>query len=157
MKDVGGIFNIAMTVADIERSVEFYRKIFGFEKVNDLHFTAYESGFFSECPDGPGLYNVPEGTECALVVMEQPGQPVSLEIFQFIPQKQAEKILWDRPGYTHIAFESPDFDGLIKRLEAENVEFCMRVGIREADSAKWVFIRDPDGNMIEILSAHKDA
>jgi catechol 2,3-dioxygenase-like lactoylglutathione lyase family enzyme len=157
MKDVGGIFNIALTVADIERSVEFYHKNFGFEKVIDLHFTAYESGFFSECPDGRGLYNVPEGTECALVVMEQSGQPVSLEIFQFIPQKPEERIPWDRPGYTHIAFESKDFDGLIARLKAAGVEFCMRVGIREADNAKWVFIRDPDGNMIEILSAHQDA
>ena len=126
---------------------------FGFEKIAELCFTAYEDGFFGETEDARDLYKVAPGTTCPLALLQQPGGGMVLELFRFTPQQAPVSLPWDRPGITHFAFETEHFDALYDRLRANGVEFCMRPGKRVADGLNWVFLKDPDGNMIEILGA----
>lgn len=156
MNDIGGINHIALTVRDIDRSVAFYESNFGFKKSAGMLFTAYVDGFFGESEDARELYGVPEGSVCHLAVMEPPSAGPNIELFQFVPQKPAESVPWDRTGITHFSFESGRFDALIRRLQGNGVKFCMHPGIRVADGLKWVFVRDPDGNMIEILGSNDE-
>ena len=151
MKDVGGVVHVGLTVSDLDRSVKFYSENFGLEKIAELCFTAYVDGFFGEAEDARELYKVAPGTTCPLVMMQRPDGGVVLELFRFTPQQEPQLIPWDRPGITHFAFETEHFDDLYKRLKANGVEFCMRPGVRLADGLNWVFLRDPDGNMIEVL------
>ena len=157
MNDVGSISHIALTVRDINRSTAFYERNFGFKRCAAMLFTAYVDGFFGESEDSPELYGVPEGSICHLTILAPPGIGPCIELFQFVPQKPSEAVLWDRPGMTHFSFESRRFDELIRRLQDNGVKFCMRPGTRLADGLKWIFIRDPDGNMIEILGSNEDA
>ena len=150
MKDVSEIKHVGMTVTDIPTMVEWYRTNFGFEVMFQTTFTAYKDGFFGEAEDSPKFYNVPEGTTCDIAMVQQPeGGPV-LEFFQFQANEEREFVPWVKPGLNHIAFDTNDFTHLYERLVANNCEFAMRPGLRLMDNAKWVFLRDPDGNMIEL-------
>ena len=151
MEDVGGIIHIAMTVRDLKSSVAFYETNFGFKKVADLCFTAYIDGFFGESEDARKLYGVEDGTICPVALLQLPEGGPMLELFQFTPQREKEFIPWDRAGITHFAFETKKFTRLYERLKNNKVEFCMRPGKRVADGLNWIFLRDVDGNMIEIL------
>lgn len=156
MNDLGEMVHVGVTVSDIERSKAFYSQNFGFEPLAEMSFTAYEDGFFADSEDAPELYKVEAGSTCPLALMAVPGKHMILELFQFTPQKPAETVPWDRPGITHFAFETEHFDELHARLKANGVNFIMRPGTRAADGLKWVFLRDPDGNMIELLGSNPD-
>lgn len=154
MKDVGDIIHMALTVSDLARSAEFYRKNFGFEKIAEMCFTAYKDGFFGDSEDARELYGVEDGSTCPLALLQRPGGGMVLELFQFTPQREPQVVPWDRVGITHFAFDTKHFDALYERLKANGVEFCMRPGKRAADGLNWVFMRDPDGNMIEVLGSN---
>jgi catechol 2,3-dioxygenase-like lactoylglutathione lyase family enzyme len=147
---VGVIDNVAITVSDIERSLKFYQENFGFEIYLRAEFTAYKDGFFAETPYARSLYQVPEGTKCPLVIMTNPDGGASLEMFQFTPQKAPERVPWDRVGITHFAFTTTRFTEVYNELKGKGVEFCMEPSVRESDQYKWAFMRDPDGNLIEL-------
>jgi lactoylglutathione lyase len=60
-----------------------------------------------------------------------------------VPEKHA--------GYTHIALEITDNESVEKQLLAQGIAITEKV---EFEGAKFFFIRDPDGNVIEF---HKPA
>lgn len=54
-------------------------------------------------------------------------------------------------GYTHVALEISDYSAIEKQLVDLGIAITERV---EYEGAKFLFIRDPDGNVIEL---HKPA
>jgi len=151
MADVGNMIHVALTVADLERSIEFYEKNFNYHRTPEILFTAYENGFFAESDDSREVYKVEEGSTCRVVFLESDTGSMSLELFQFDPLLTQEIAPWNRQGITHFSFETEHFTELYQRLLANGVEFMMRPGTRVADGLRWCFLRDPDGNMIELL------
>lgn len=151
MSDLGNLIHVAMTVSDMERSIEFYKKNFNFKLLDELLFTAYENGFFAESDDSRELYKVEEGSDCKVALLEEENGSMILELFQFRPLQPAQEVPWNRVGITHIAFSTDHFTELYERLVANGADFLMRPGTRVADGLHWVFLRDPDGNMIELL------
>ena len=154
MNDVGGIIHVALTVQDLDRSIDFYQKNFDMSVIARETFTAYQDGFFGDSEDAPTLYGVAPGSTCALALLQQPGDGMVLELFQFIPQKPSQTVPWDRAGITHFAFETTQFDALYRRLRENGADFCMRPGRRAADGLYLIFLRDPDGNLIELLGSN---
>lgn len=57
-----------------------------------------------------------------------------------------------RPSRRHIAFEVADFDRVITTLDRERVHVASGPGVRPHDGTRYVFVHDPDGNLIEITS-----
>ena len=57
---------------------------------------------------------------------------------------------YPRPSRRHIAFEVADFDRVITSLDRERVRVASGPGIRPHDGTRYVFVHDPDGNLIEI-------
>ena len=55
------------------------------------------------------------------------------------------------PDNVHNAFEVEDFDAAGKVLEAEGIT-KERSGVRN-DGQRFMFIRDPDGNLVELCTA----
>jgi catechol 2,3-dioxygenase-like lactoylglutathione lyase family enzyme len=147
---IGVIDSVAITVSDIERSIEWYSRNFGLEVYMRDKFTAYKDGFFGETPYAPSLYQVPEGTTCSIAILNNPDGGAAVEIFQFTPQKDAERVPWDRVGITHFGFTTNNFTELYNKLVANGVDFCMEPSVREFDQFKWAFMRDPDGNLVEL-------
>ncbi len=54
------------------------------------------------------------------------------------------------PSRRHIALEVSDFKRVIKSLDGEWVHVVGGPGIRPHDGNRFVFLQDPDGNLIEI-------
>lgn len=145
MGKIDTIAHIGITVHDLDRSVKFYCDNFGFTYLRGAHFTP---SFFAQ---NHSLYQLdPQTTQCHTAVLLAPDQHVQLELFRFSDHLPAERVPWNRNGITHFAVTTTDVLALADQLKQNGVEFCMEVGTRP-DGGHWVFVRDPDGNLIEVM------
>ena len=143
MKAIDAICHIGITVSDIDRSIDFYEKNFGFKL---LRKAGFEQSFFDAAPT---LYEGIKDTTCPIAMLASPCG-VLLELFQFIPQLGKEHVPWNRVGITHFALATDSVLGMCHRLRENGVTFCMEP-MQRPDGGYWVFLRDPDGNMIELM------
>jgi lactoylglutathione lyase len=124
---VRGLAHIGIRVHDLERSVRFYG-LLGFVKTKG--------------PIGPepvAILDHPSGLEINLVL----NAPLAQEpnVLMDVPEKHA--------GITHIALLCPDILAAQARLESEG--FPLSGGpIQFFPGARGIFVRDPDGNVIEL-------
>lgn len=114
-------------VLDEARSVEFYRAAFGLDTRDRLDFESF-----------------------TLIYMRSPENAFELELT--VNKGRTEPYnLGD--GYGHIAFSVDDLDGARARMEGAGLspgpvrELSMQGGF----SARFFFIKDPDGYSIEVL------
>jgi len=130
-------------VSDIDRSIDFYKKNFGFKV---LGRSVFDQAFFDAAPT---LYENIKDTSCPIVLMAAPCGVV-IELFQFIPQLDKEFVPWNRVGITHIALATDSVLDMCPQLRENGVTFCMEP-MQRPDGGYWVFLRDPDGNMVELM------
>jgi lactoylglutathione lyase len=124
---ITGIAHIGIRVHDLERSVQFY-ELLGFTK------TAGPIG-----PEPVAILDHPSGVEINLVL----NAPAAKEpnVLMDVPEKHA--------GITHVALLCPDILAAKAALEGHGIQLSggpVRFGPR----AQGVFVRDPDGNVIEL-------
>jgi len=126
MKEITGINHIGIRVANLEASREFYEKI-GFE--------------FIVGPVGPE----------PVAIMEHPSG-ININFILNAHTKEKENVLMDIPvkhtGYTHMALEILDLESVIAQLECKNITIT-EGPISLPDGATFIFVRDPDSNVIE--------
>jgi catechol 2,3-dioxygenase-like lactoylglutathione lyase family enzyme len=136
-----------VTVSDIDKTVEFYSKYFGFTKKMQIVFN---EDFIAA---KPSLYRQAKGVYSKMAMIESP-DGVSIELFEFVPQLPAELDIWNKPGYHHICLQVPDLNELYKVMAADGVKFFFEPDHMGPPTSKsfWVFLQDPDGNMIELQS-----
>ena len=93
------------------------------------------------------LYNC---VDCSLKLgfLRIPGGGV-IEIFEFSKTLPAEKVCWNKPGVTHLTLNVANTHKMYKRLKDKGVEFFSVP--QHSGGADWVFMKDPDGNLIEII------
>ena len=107
-------------VSDVERSADFYENIIGLQNLERPDF-----GF-------PGRwYDLRNGLQLHLLGTES------------LPNHESGNPKFDR----HIAINVPDVDVAAQELTAMNVTFERGSG---RGGAAQLFLRDPDGNMIEL-------
>ncbi|ROS05578.1 lactoylglutathione lyase [Sinobacterium caligoides] len=130
MKEITRINHIGIRVSDLETSREFYEKI-GFE--------------FIVGPVGPE----------PVAVMEHPSG-ININFILNANQADLENVLMDTPvkhtGYTHMALEITDIDSVKSQLESKNIPITGGP-ITLPDGATFIFVRDPDSNVIEFHKA----
>jgi lactoylglutathione lyase len=127
MKQITGINHVGLRVQSLEVARAYYEKL----------------GFvFIIGPIGPE----------PVAVMEHPSGVNINFILNASPDASADNILMDVPekhtGYTHIALEIDDLDAVLRQLADLDLPITERVDL--PDGAAFVFIRDPDGNVIEL-------
>lgn len=138
------LIHIGLTVKDFDRTAEFYRKHFGFELEFKIPFDA---AFFEskKC-----LYDLEYGN-CAYVGFLRSPNNMVIEIFEFKDEIDSEKPVWNRPGFHHICFWADDISKKCKELEEDGAELYFPPEPKNSQTdEKWVFLKDPDGNLIEI-------
>ncbi|MCL1830967.1 MAG: VOC family protein [Oscillospiraceae bacterium] len=138
------LVHIGITVTNINEFSAFYEKYFG--------FTLKRTGTFPPefIADAPSLYRLEKGAYSDFGFLESPNGIV-LELFQFNPILSVEDPLWNKPGYHHICLKVDSVLDTYKRMSDEGVEFYFEPKpLGHIPNAYWVFLKDPDGNMIEL-------
>jgi len=147
-----GVWHTSFTVADLERSIHFYRDDLGLELVHvqeqDNEYTRRFVGY----PDAhlriaqfaiPGASPTRSGHVLELVQYLAPaGDPVEPERYQ--------------PGAAHLAFQVQDTRALYERLAERGVQFisepvAITAGVNRGGAT--VYLKDPDGNTLEFVTA----
>jgi len=162
----GGSYGAIIGVTDIEKAMQLYSDILGYDRV------VYDiSGVFddlSPVPGGNGLFRR------VLLAPTRPfhggfnplfGQSV-IELIQStdrIPTRIFEGRLWGDPGFIHLCYDIRGMDNLRKYcLEAG---FPFTVDSQESHeggsfdmgeaAGHFAYIEDPDGTLIEFVETHK--
>lgn len=122
-----GIAHIGIRVHDLERSTQFYA-LLGFTK------TAGPIG-----PEPVAILEHPAGIELNLILNAPSAKTPN--ILMDVPDKH--------PGITHIALHCPDILVAKDQLAAAGIPLSGGP-IRFGPRAQGIFVRDPDGNVIEL-------
>jgi catechol 2,3-dioxygenase-like lactoylglutathione lyase family enzyme len=134
--------HVGISVANIERTIAFYRDMFGMEK--DCEIFPFAGPDFSAVM---GLDHV-GGRMCMIT-----GGSVSLELFEFanpVPQSKSITYPVADHGYSHFGFEVEDIDAVFDRLSRAGVHLHCPV-TTFVGGMKAAYGRDPDGNVFELL------
>lgn len=131
MKEITRINHVGLRVSSLEVARDFYAKL-GFE--------------FIVGPIGPepvAVMEHPSGVNINFILNASKGE--KLNVLMDVPEKHT--------GYTHIALEVSDLEAVQQQLEGLGMPIT-EGPIITPDGAKFIFIRDPDDNVIEF---HKPA
>ena len=138
-------FHVGITVADLQRSIKFYRDVLGLrlDRVEPPHSTR-----------GRKL-GVPEAV-IEIAIMKY-GEKDSIELIQYISPEPPNE--FGAPvnaiGQQHICFRVDNIKKEIERLKAQGVEFVGGDDYEEntygpLKGLKWIYFKDPDGTNLEI-------
>jgi lactoylglutathione lyase len=122
-----GIAHVGIRVHDLERSLAFYA-LLGFTK------TIGPIG-----PEPVAILDHPSGIEINLVLNAPSAK--SPNVLMDVPEKHA--------GITHLALLCPDILAAKAALEAAGIALSGGP-VRFGPHAQGIFVRDPDGNVIEL-------
>ena len=138
--------HVAITVADFNRTVRFYRDVFGAPVVgvncdHDPHRLRTFFGVDSPTPELKiGWIRVPGGA--------------TIEAFEFRPAgPPGPAVHWNRPGFTHLSFNVRGVEKWHDHLMRKGVEIVSPPETSPKGHS-FLFVKDPDGNLIELIDNH---
>jgi catechol 2,3-dioxygenase-like lactoylglutathione lyase family enzyme len=140
---ISGVHHFALTVADADRALDFYRG-FGFELVSDREV----AGDYVQEITGV------DGAHVRLVHLSGFGH--NLELVEY---KQPKGALRARGlpdvGSAHVCFVTDDLDAECERLRAGGVPFRSPGPVTTTSGpnkgGRGIYVEDPDGNAVEIV------
>lgn len=130
--------HVGLAVTDLDRSIAFYEGVFGFAEVQRLAI-----------PDGVGskLLRVPAPVGLTAVYLRLGGTTLELLHFAREGNEPARERPFTEPGLTHLSFTVDDLDAACARV----VELGGEVLVDTAVGGMAVTVRDPDGQLLELL------
>jgi catechol 2,3-dioxygenase-like lactoylglutathione lyase family enzyme len=140
---IKGVHHFALTVADAERSIAFYRQ-FGFELVSDREI---EGDYIEEITGVPDAH-------VRITHLNAFGH--NLELVQYKRPHGADHAR-DLPdvGSAHICLLTDDLDAVCAYLHARSVRFRSPGPVTTTSGpnkgGRGVYVEDPDGNAVEIV------
>ncbi len=134
--------HVGISVANIERTVDFYRDIFGMEPLCETF--PFGDAQFSAIMDLPGV----SGRMTMIGI-----GAIQLELFEFASPAPAAKdpeYKVSDHGYSHFGITVDDIDETYARLKAASARIHCPV-VQFPGGMKAAYCRDPDGNVFEIM------
>lgn len=139
-----GIHHFALTVSDMERSLAFYRDLFGLEVLSDREV---ERDYVERITAVPGAH---------LRIVHLGGYGKQVELLQYLAPK-GEPCARPLPdaGSAHLCFVSDDLDADAERLRNASVIFRSQQIVVTTNGpnrgGKGIYVSDPDGNAVEVV------
>jgi catechol 2,3-dioxygenase-like lactoylglutathione lyase family enzyme len=135
-----------ITVSNLERSLEFWQNVIGFE----FSHRAHQTGEMTEQITGV------KGAELKLAVVKAPGGH-KIELLEYLAPTDRKKGAHLRPcdvGHVHVALTVENLDGILEKIatsgwKAAGKPQTLRVGPNAGK--RVVYVRDPDGTTIEFM------
>lgn len=140
---ITGIHHFALTVSDMDRSVGFYRDLFGLEVLSDREV---ERDYVERITAVPGAH---------LRIVHLGGYGKQVELLQYLaPAGEPRARALPDAGSAHLCFVSDDLDADVARLQAADVTFrSLPVTTTNGPNrgGRGVYVEDPDGNAVEVV------
>ena len=147
---IRGVSHIAVCVADLEKSLRFYRDMLGMTV--KMHATqemgqrpgAHSAHMYERPRKSRTVADVyiddPESTQPYLVLTSHPGDQVG-----------GEPIKLDQKGISHISFGVEDLNAFAKELISKDVPLAgtMEDFTDESGNVRTIFVYDPDGILVQ--------
>jgi catechol 2,3-dioxygenase-like lactoylglutathione lyase family enzyme len=143
MANESAFLHTGVTVSNIEKSIDFYRRYFGFTLDKQITFSPE---FIAA---KPALYKQNAGVYSKMAMISAPNG-IKLELFEWSNVEKGKEAVWNNTGYHHIALKVPSVAEYYERMKAEDVEFYFPPSPMMNTDSHWIFLKDPDGNMIEL-------
>jgi catechol 2,3-dioxygenase-like lactoylglutathione lyase family enzyme len=127
---IAGILETALYCQDVAKAAAFYRRLFGFPVLLESERLV--------------ALNVAEKNVLLLFAVGQTGEPLTVEGGTIPPHGSL--------GQTHFAFavDESDFAAWTARLTQEGVP--VESVVQWSGGARSLYFRDPDGNMVELMT-----
>lgn len=134
----GAAFNhVGQCVTDLERARRFYVELFGFVVEREIR-----------PPDDltAKLLRLEPPLEMTACYLRRDGLVLELLHFAAVAGAAAQPRTMDEPGLTHISLSVDDVGAVLERLPEYGGEV-----LTDTDIGAGVFIRDPEGQLVELL------
>lgn len=133
IKDQLQLWHVAISVSDLDRSIDFYKQVFGLEYVRRFYIEALkaEACFLKKGDFALELFNFKD--------------------FKSLPDYRKSLVTDLKTlGVKHFAFKIKNIKGAYRYFKDMGVEFAneMRMG---GSGLRYFFIKDPDGILIEVI------
>jgi glyoxylase I family protein len=135
-----------ITVSNLERSLEFWRDVLGFE----FSHTAHQKREMAEQITGV------KGAELKLAVVKAPGGH-KIELLEYLAPGDRKKDVDLRPcdvGHVHVALVVENLDAILERIAASGWEASAPPQTLTSGpnaGKRVIYVRDPDGTTIEFM------
>lgn len=127
------IQHIALNCRNLKAQEAFYTKHFGFRRSR--------------------IFNAGTADEFMMLRLG----PVCLELFTASPAAQAATGAEQPVGFKHLAFEVPDLEAAVARLNADGTATDAIIDCSSVVKGLRVcFFNDPDGNRLELMQGYQD-
>ncbi len=134
-----------ITVSDLERSLDFWQTVLGFE----LSHRAHQKGEMAE-----EITGVP-GAEISIAVLKAPGHKIELLQYLAPPdRKQHVDLRTCDVGSMHIALTVDNLDAVLSAIAASGWKAVGKPQTLQSGpnaGKRVVYVRDPDGTTIEFM------
>ncbi len=157
----GGVLGALIGVSDMEVSLNFYRKLLGYNTIESDLKGVFDD--FSDMPGGKGTFRRVLLKHCKRPVggFGELYGPSQIELVQSLDRSPVpifKDRMWGDLGYIHLCFDVWGMDAL--RDEAKNLNHPFTVDSADSfdmgDAAgRFAYIEDPDGTLIELVETHK--
>jgi catechol 2,3-dioxygenase-like lactoylglutathione lyase family enzyme len=141
--------NVGLHVADVDRSLAFYRDLVGLEPRMDTGWM-----------DNPALADVSAtpGAELRIVGLVLPGTDATLSLVELRgPQRTPVRPSFQDPGSTHLSLRVDDLDRALEQLSAAGFAALAEPARlqRGPSTTRLAFIPDPDGFFLELVEVQE--
>ena len=134
-----------ITVSNLERSVQFWQNVLGFE----FSHAAHQKGELAQEITGV------EGAEIRLAVLKTPGGH-KIELLEYLapPDRKHADVRPCDVGHVHVALLVDDLDAILEKIagsgwRAAGKPQTLKMGPNAGK--RVVYVRDPDGTTIEFM------
>ena len=143
---VNGLHHTGFTVANLERSLAFYRDLLHFEVVTTQE---KKGGYLAAIVGYPGAH-------VKMAQLKVPGSEHGIELFEYVNPRSTPAALEPKlVGASHVCLAVDDLPHLYERLGAAGVDSFFSepvevdTGVSEGGLA--LYMRDPDGIILELF------
>ncbi|MCL5256849.1 MAG: VOC family protein [Chloroflexi bacterium] len=139
--------HFGFTVSNMERSLEFYRDILGFQVIGEAAISADEEWAARIV----GHYGQP-GAVYRIVYLDAGGEKIELEEYTYPEGRPMDRRVWD-VGHAHICFQVDDVHRIYDELTARGIASKSEVQEARLNGklvSYSVYVLDPDGISIEL-------
>lgn len=149
---VTGFYHAGITVKNLEKSLEFYCGLLGFEFLSQQDVT--DDYVFQ-------IVSVPEARLIKIAFVKIPGGNIVVELLEYVvAERKSGSSSPCNYGTGHICLYVKDLDLLHEKLLSKGVSFRSDAPVlvtsgRNKD-AKIIYCLDPDGYIVELVEPAKD-